>query len=180
MGVNFLEQHVVPWNCRGNHFLYSTADKLVLKFKIRISDCVIKNFVGLDAKVFSIIYEYNTKCASEVSTVLLKRAWHLKCTKILRVNQVTCGIVSKRALKYGLETIQNIIFSFSAFNGKGIILQDTRGCLRFRRLDAYDASVSRSIIETHGCGEYSQPKKEKLTNNFFCFATDFVKIYKQF
>ena len=53
-----LKQHFDFSNYHQDHFLYNTENKMVtLKFKEEMKGIAIKEFVGLKAKMYSVVYE---------------------------------------------------------------------------------------------------------------------------
>ena len=162
---NLLKQHFDFSNYPLDHFLYNAENKMVtLKFKEEMRGSAIKEFVGLKAKMYSIIYEDKQKMSAKgvcryAQSSLNHEIYRnvLLTGSLMRSTNIRIG-----ARKHVLQTIRNQKISLSAFDDKRFILEDGISCLPFGHFQIRDLPVFREIARDDDWG--SSQSHETVTN----------------
>ena len=160
-----LKQHFDFSNYPPDHFLYNTENKMVtLKFKEEMRGSAIKEFVGLKAKMYSIVYEDKQKMSAKgvcryAQSSLNHEVYRnvLMTGSLMRSTNIRIG-----AQKHILRTIRNQKISLSAFDDKRFILEDGITCLPFGHFEIRDLPVFREIVQDDDWG--SSQSLETVTN----------------
>ena len=162
---------------------HSQADceLLYLKFKEEMRGSAIKEFVGLKAKMYSIVYEDKQKMSAKgvcryAQSSLNHEVYRnvLMTGSLMRSTNIRIG-----AQKHILRTIRNQKISLSAFDDKRFILEDGITCLPFGHFEIRDLPVFREIVQdddwgssqsletvTNGRNQLASPSWSQIVNDF--------------
>ena len=163
-----LKQHFDFSNYPPDHFLYNTENKMVtLKFKEEMRGSALREFVGLKAKMYYIVYEDKQKMSAKgVCRYAQSSLNHdvyrnvLMSGSLMRSTNIRIG-----ARKHVLQTIRNQKISLSAFDDKRFILDDGITCLPFGHFEIRDLPVFREILRDDKWGASHSPQTVTNTRN---------------
>ena len=134
---------------------YDTNQKITLKFKEEMARKVIREFVGLKPKMYSIVHENqqkkSAKGVSRFTQTSLKRDVYkrvLLSGHHMRSNNIRIG-----SSKHLLQTIRNNKKSLSAFDDKRFIQNDGIHCLPFGHFEIRDWQLHRENLEDDDWGD---------------------------
>ena len=151
-----LKQHFDFSNYPQDHFLYNTENKMVtLKFKEEMKGIAIKEFVGLKAKMYSVVYENQQKMSAKGVCRFAQTSLNHDVYRDVVINGSVLLSTNVRigARKHALQTIENRKISLSAFDDKRFILDDGITCLPFGHFEIRDLHVLREIAADDNWGD---------------------------
>ena len=164
-----LKQHFDFSNYPQDHFLYGSDNKMVtLKFKEEMKGVAIREFVGLKAKMYSIVYENRQKMSAKGVCRFAQTSLNHDVYRDVLMNGSLMHSTNIRigARKHVLQTIQNRKISLSAFDDKRFIVDDGVSCLPFGHFEIRDLSVLREIAADDHWGDDNHVDQSEHVLNF--------------
>ena len=163
-----LKQHFDFSNYPQDHFLFNTDNKMVtLKFKEEMGGSAIKEFVGLKAKMYSIVYENKQKMSAKGVCRFAQTSLNHDVYREVLINGSLLHSTNIRigARKHALQTIENRKISLSAFDDKRFIMDDGVTCLPFGHFEIRDIDVLREIAADDNWGDDEPTTLPETTTN---------------
>ena len=163
-----LKQHFDFSNYPHDHRLYSTDNKMVtLKFKEELKGAAIREFVGLKAKMYSIVYEDKQKMSAKGVSRFAQSSLNHDVYRDVLVNGTLMRSTNIRigARKHALQTIATRKISLSAFDDKRFIQDDGVTCFPFGHFEVRDLSVLRQIAADDDWGQLDEPEPDTQSQN---------------
>lgn len=130
--------------------LHDNSNKMVtLKFKDEMGGKIIKEFIGLKPKMYSIAYENKQKMSAKgVSRFAQTSLKHGIYKNVLESGLYTRSYNTRiGSSKHLLQTIRSNKIALSAFDDKRYIENDGIHCLPFGHHDIRDVQIEREILE---------------------------------
>ena len=175
-----LKQHFDFSNYPQDHFLYNTDNKMVtLKFKEETKGSAIREFVGLKAKMYSIVYENKQKMSAKGVCRFAQTSLNHDVYRDVLINGSLLHSTNIRigARNHAIQTVENRKISLAAFDDKRFILDDGVTCLPFGHFEIRDLDALREIAADDNWGDdesvaltqplaVSSPTWSQIVNNF--------------
>ena len=172
-----LQNHFDFSNYPNDSPLHCDTNKMVtLKFKDEMAGKVIREFVGLKPKMYSIVYENQQKMSAKgVSRFAQSSLKHDVYKRVLlsghhmRSNNIRIG-----SSKHLLQTIRNNKISLSAFDDKRFIQNDGIYCLPFGHFEIRDWQLHREILEDDDWGDEEREEAPETSPTWSTLIRDFT------
>ena len=146
---------------------------VTLKFKDKMATIVLREFVGLKPKMYSIVYENQQNLSAKgVSRFAQTSLKHDVYKRVLlsghhkRSNKIRIGS-SKH-----LQTIRNNKISLSAFDDKRFKQDDSIHCLPFGHFEIRDWQLHREILEDEDWGDEKREDAPETTPTWSTLMRD--------
>ena len=157
--------------------LHCDSNKMItLKVKEEMAEKVIREFVGLKPKRYSIVYENQQKMSAKGVSRFAETSLKLDVYKrvLLSVHHKRSNNIRIGFSKHLIRTIRNNKKSLSAFDDKRFIQNGGIHCLPFGHFEIGDWQLHREILEDDDWGDEEQEEAPESSLFWSTLIRDFA------
>ena len=164
-------------NYPNNSPLHCDTNKIItLKFKDQMAGKVIREFISLKPKMYSIVYEHQQKMSAKGVSPLAQTSLKHEVYKrvLLSGHHMGSNNIRIGSSKHLLETIRNNKISLSAIHDKRFIQDDGTHCLPFGHFEIRDWQLHRKILEDDDWGDEKRKEAPETSPTWSTLIRDFT------